>query len=479
MPGFVLVPLDGGALVELQQGDTVLGRGPLLGISDKRVSRHHGVLENKQGRLRLKPTHVNPCFHQACDEETPQALEREHWHPLLPGDVFSLLPGRHVYKVEAVGGAEATQRNSQALQSLPASPEQDVEPARLIGQDQAPPPPVDQTPPSLRGQSCPLIGPDEEAPPSKAAGSLRQEATSSTASEEEKGAIVQSPKPQRRVLPAWMTAAPATGSPSSTCNEGAGRSKQPAAPAGGTKRGRPKPPKASVSSEREEEEEDEEPTAPRRKRKRSGKRSGGSSETLTNTPSQNQTARQRGPGVESEEEALEEEEQPREGEGQAAGNQDDRKYKDGRRDDRAGSDTGPAPSRPRPRATCPYGKDCYRKNPLHFQEASHPGDSDYEQEEEESIQEVDLPECPYGTDCYRKNPLHHKEYKHTKRPVRATRAAPNAAADDDDDEDDGDSFIDDSSDDAFDDEDYVPDEDDEDDVKRLQKEAKAFLRRAK
>lgn len=39
-----------------------------------------------------------------------------------------------------------------------------------------------------------------------------------------------------------------------------------------------------------------------------------------------------------------------------------------------------------------------RKNPVHFQECSHPGDTDYEEEKEE---EEDRPECPYGTDCYR------------------------------------------------------------------------------
>lgn len=44
-----------------------------------------------------------------------------------------------------------------------------------------------------------------------------------------------------------------------------------------------------------------------------------------------------------------------------------------------------------------------RKNPLHFQECSHPGDTDYEEEEEpeEEGEESELPECPYGTDCYR------------------------------------------------------------------------------
>lgn len=41
-----------------------------------------------------------------------------------------------------------------------------------------------------------------------------------------------------------------------------------------------------------------------------------------------------------------------------------------------------------------------RKNPIHFQEFSHPSDADYEQEDAET-DEADRPECPYGTDCYR------------------------------------------------------------------------------
>lgn len=44
----------------------------------------------------------------------------------------------------------------------------------------------------------------------------------------------------------------------------------------------------------------------------------------------------------------------------------------------------------------------HRKNPLHFQECSHPGDTDHEEEEpEEEEEESERPECPYGTDCYR------------------------------------------------------------------------------
>ncbi|MGH0131425.1 UNVERIFIED_CONTAM: hypothetical protein FKN15_054057, partial [Acipenser sinensis] len=43
-----------------------------------------------------------------------------------------------------------------------------------------------------------------------------------------------------------------------------------------------------------------------------------------------------------------------------------------------------------------------RKNPMHFQEFSHPGDSDYQEDKASDEDESDnRPECPYGTDCYR------------------------------------------------------------------------------
>lgn len=48
---------------------------------------------------------------------------------------------------------------------------------------------------------------------------------------------------------------------------------------------------------------------------------------------------------------------------------------------------------------------------------SHPGDADYD--------EVDTrPECPYGIQCYRKNPQHKRDYQHTKRRPRRQAAGP-------------------------------------------------------
>ncbi|NXE97510.1 APLF factor, partial [Menura novaehollandiae] len=69
------------------------------------------------------------------------------------------------------------------------------------------------------------------------------------------------------------------------------------------------------------------------------------------------------------------------------------------------------------RTPCMYGSGCYRKNPVHFQQFSHPNDDDYHDMEMVAQGDNDnRPECPYGTACYRKNPQHKLEYKHSAPP---------------------------------------------------------------
>ncbi|XP_018350312.1 PREDICTED: aprataxin and PNK-like factor isoform X1 [Trachymyrmex septentrionalis] len=69
-----------------------------------------------------------------------------------------------------------------------------------------------------------------------------------------------------------------------------------------------------------------------------------------------------------------------------------------------------------PREKCRYGAQCYRKNPNHKNNYSHPDDLDYD--------EVDnREECPYGIKCYRKNAQHKAQFKHTSAPRRRRRAA--------------------------------------------------------
>ena len=63
------------------------------------------------------------------------------------------------------------------------------------------------------------------------------------------------------------------------------------------------------------------------------------------------------------------------------------------------------------RERCPYREFCYRKNPIHLQEAIHPGDLDWQTEEDTATTK---PSCPYGDQCYRKNAEHLNEYEHRK-----------------------------------------------------------------
>ncbi len=75
---------------------------------------------------------------------------------------------------------------------------------------------------------------------------------------------------------------------------------------------------------------------------------------------------------------------------------------------------------------CPYGSRCYRKNPKHFEEFSHPKDTKADTISTDtsdslstpstsnrgSIDTSSLPPCKYGATCYRKNLLHFAEYSH-------------------------------------------------------------------
>nr|XP_040042977.1 aprataxin and PNK-like factor [Gasterosteus aculeatus aculeatus] len=384
MSGFDLVRVDagGGGPIRLPPGETVLGRGPLLGVSDKRVSRLHGLLENLDGELRLKPTHLNPCFVQASPTDDPRPLQRNSWHQLRHGDLFSLLPGRLIFQVEAVGGEGRTPRNGRLFVEggLPLDPEPDVE---------SPPSPAQE----------------KEEEEEEAAGRSSDERDSERPNKVQRrggGGDAPPSVSRRRVLPAWMTAAVAAPSSSSSPKATVKRSRGP--PTSTQPAAAKKAPPTTASSPGEAELSEEE--MPRKRRRNM---------------------------------SDEEEESAR--------------------------------------------SKTVEKNPAHFQECSHPGDPDYEEEEEEEeAEEADRPECPYGTDCYRKNPLHRKEYKHTKRPARAARTAPGKPPAEEDEDEYEDSFIDDSSGDAGDDSDYAPpasDDSGREDVAALREEAKAFTRRRK
>ncbi|NXR54538.1 APLF factor, partial [Hippolais icterina] len=134
------------------------------------------------------------------------------------------------------------------------------------------------------------------------------------------------------------------------------------------------------------------------------------------------------------------------------------------------------------RTPCMYGSACYRKNPIHFQQFSHPNDDDYHDMERVAQGDNDnRPECPYGTACYRKNPQHKLEYKHSappgKRAVKKNSVSDGAANE----YDLNDSFIDDEEEEyepTDEDSDWEPssEEKDNEDVETLVQEARRFVR---
>ncbi|XP_040924106.1 aprataxin and PNK-like factor [Betta splendens] len=445
MIGFELVPVQGGDPIHLPPGETVLGRGPFLGVSDKRVSRHHALLENLKGQLRLKPTHLNPCFLQSSPTYEPRPLQRDSWCPLRHGDLFSLLPGQFIFRVVAVGGDDYGTRNSRMFveetDERPVSSKPYEGPAALLNEEEVNSPITSLT---MGGSTLPMEVGDDHSD----------------------GGV---PVSRKRVLPAWMmSSVPKRPSPSLMGIYRAELMLQtwPSKTFSIT-RAAAKP--ATELDEAEAVEAEAEAEAEARPSKRMRK----ISDEGAHGPLEGPVRKQNGPSDEAHRVTMEVEE-----EAERNTSQEDRKLKSqttkqkpaesvGFNSDSASASTQ---SQTRVRTPCPYGKDCYRKNPIHFQECCHPGDIDYEEGEEEG----DRPECPYGTACYRKNPLHRKEYKHTKRAARTTRNVIKRVDEDDDDEDD--------SEDVGNDSDYIPpdsDNSDEDDVRRLQEAATEFLKRRK
>jgi hypothetical protein len=76
--------------------------------------------------------------------------------------------------------------------------------------------------------------------------------------------------------------------------------------------------------------------------------------------------------------------------------------------DKPDDGTNPGTSNPKlKREKCWCGADCYRKNPIHSQEFTHPGDSDFESDPDDK-----RPVCSFGAQCYWKNKSHRRNYKH-------------------------------------------------------------------
>ncbi|XP_073528289.1 aprataxin and PNK-like factor [Phyllobates terribilis] len=471
MSGYQLEATDGSGSHVIPAGETVVGRGPLLGIADKRVSRNHAVLEVVDDKLRIKATHVNPCFYRASGKSTYEPLERNEWCRLSSGDCVSLLPDKYFFKVITRHPMEeATLRNSQGLG-------EDIE-----VDDVSPCPPLTT---DTEATAHPKYAPSPTTSSSRTNGKICNDLPSALSSEGDAKPV--RPAPRKRLLPNWMLVGdlPVQALPTPVITAG--------------KKKRTTIQRVQISPSLKSKDED----IPKKKQSEVSLPTTSSSLTrITATP----VSLQKDHVEDNEEEEMEEEHgdytpklsTPPPDNNSPSGSPSTSHMKPSVSNDNISlspTSTQDTQQLPKKRVPCMYGEQCYRKNPVHFQEFSHPGDSDYCDVENGSQDDNDdRPECPYGTDCYRKNPQHKLEYKHTRPPGRKLRKripkkAKRSVLDDDSDNDGEnaydleDSFIDDDDEEEdFDitdeDSDWMPDSQDKDseDMNTLLKEAKKFVR---
>nr|XP_056712750.1 aprataxin and PNK-like factor [Euleptes europaea] len=493
MSGFKVAPVEGGSPVALPPGETVIGRGPLLGITDKRVSRKHAILKVTGDQLCIKPVHINPCFYRPSENSQPLPLDTDKWHQLSPGDNFSLLVDKYVFRVAF------THTEMEGLQSRNSG---------ILDAEERP----DQTPKMPPRQSS-LQQPSSSDHDKLLEAHSRLERTAGTP--QKLSASVADPEKLRpaarkRLLPAWMLQGDLVILSSSTAVPGRGNNEE-------RKRSPGKKQKTTPSDRAALPVQDMQGVAAEFA---FPKVENNNSKVIPQIPKcltvQNEFLEPSQSGhqcIESNKREIEEESTPSKTADQGVPSQSP-VHQDEKEafildqmaetdiSDSAGSSDVPQSSNvtKHKRTPCQYGRKCYRKNPVHFQEFSHPGDADYQDPEVVTPADNDRrPECPYGTACYRTNPQHKKEYKHTappgpeRRQTRPNPAKKGRSVLEEDSDHDGepneydldDSFIDDKEEEECDptdeDSDWEPDFEDKDtkDVDTLLKEAQKFVKTKK
>ncbi|XP_063297585.1 aprataxin and PNK-like factor [Pelobates fuscus] len=492
MSAFQLEATDGSGSTVLPPGETLIGRGPLLGVTDKRVSRNHALLEVVDSKLRIKPVHLNPCFYLAAGKSSFIPLERNEWYWLNSSDCFSFLPDKYIFRViEQCTEDEKQLRNEALSENCPLSKRSASSPAAPQTYEKSSCSTVDTSHKALFNADQELLAVTEE-----------KTSVDQAPAEEYKGRDLKSScAPRKRILPNWMLQGELEIKNLPFCVKKPGRKRETfserkatASCNGGNSLGKNLSSRDAIG--------DDEQGSPKKKKIQlevtsttSPNRLQGNTnmETSNNDCMKSNLLHDRDmDNQESEDVEMSQPNEPQQGGSSSQFFKHSSNSKKSKEDDICQSteedacydkaDSSQEASKKRTR--CIYAENCYRKNPAHFQEFSHPGDGDYCDEEDDS--QDDRPECPYGTDCYRKNPQHKQEYKHTKPPgrrlrKRATKKGERALDDSDNEYDLEDSFIDDEEEDfdnTDEDSDWVPDSEDKgsEDVNLLLKEAKKFVK---
>lgn len=473
-------------------------------ITDKRVSRRHAILEVMGGQLRIKPIHTNPCFYQSSEKSRLLPLKTNLWHCLNPGDRFSLLVDKYIFRVFSTCSEtelECTLRNSQMPSEDNLLNETPKSPAINLSDETTGATQLERSTEITKTQTTNTDSMSFPGECSKQQPNLAQ---------------------RKRILPAWMLENLSDQDLSISIISGgnviqgsgkkglwkdktsenisqqgrkrsvlSGSSKSTLAKQDTGKKYKNSDQEESIISSKEMPQSLPPNTLsnPEGNTKTKTKRSKISIKKVGEVSEHNNITK----GAPDKEEAMSGSQSFSSAQGKSSNDESQGSHPESSSDSSNletlhAKATDSVPEGPEDnkvkRTSCMYGANCYRKNPVHFQHFSHPGDSDYGGSPVMNQEDTDdRPECPYGASCYRKNPQHKIEFKHSTLPVRD-------ALDEDDDVgqpseyDLNDSFLDDEE------EEYEPTDEDSDwepgkeeqekeDVEELLKEAKKFMKRKK
>ena len=460
---FALIPKfgeDEKRVVKIDRAETPLGRGKHFEINDKRVSRNHAVLLLDSDGLTLKSTHINPCFVYLKAKNKKILLKQGEDISLQEEDEFSLLQDKYQFLVQVSlkenhkrvlveETASTSDNQTSKMSSKLEKKENDTITCQIHGNKE-----VTENVSAKKISKLTKIFPQKKT-------TAKSDSTAT------------SPTPaKKRKLPRWMIknqsafnddainlnkSNPSRSASANVCvtNESTNNCENTVAAAIANE-------KVGNNIHAELQENDV-------------KR-----ETLSGDFGKNNFVRSprnikpespsvsRSTDVNSDDEAIEK----NTSESNLTQNIDTEKVSKiaGENDTDTMSSLSNSSSPVKIREPCVFGKSCYRKNPVHLQEFSHPGDNDYVSHSS-SNDEDHRPECEYGLQCYRKNPNHKRKFRHTRR-VNPKRIATKPKQDDQDEDNSyDDSFIDDEEEEE---EDIVSDDSDwNPDLKKKQKESKS------
>ncbi|XP_060534407.1 aprataxin and PNK-like factor isoform X2 [Cylas formicarius] len=355
-------------IVSLSNGTHTLGRGGLLDVKDKRVSRKHAVVKISEHVATLTSVHQNPCFFRAASGKKITILNSGQSHELFDGDQFSLLPDALWFQIK-INQDVQIEENALNENYVPSS----LEHNNLLKRQN------DSESESANSKKSRL---DKKSDNGDQTSKL---STSTTVSPDSNGDEICVQDVHRVNQKTELTAIPTT----SVIDNIHNTSKQNSARASN-------------------DIKDNEITSLEIKHEslvldNSQEKNSMSPLRYEDVPSiseysSNQLVNHASIKQETTEELKIKEETTIETKKGTTGKQDIS-----------------TPSRSSPwgrRDRCWYGPTCYRTNPNHRDLFSHPGDSDFDEDPND-----DRPACPYGIACYRQNLVHRRQFKHPAKPA--------------------------------------------------------------